>query len=647
MPSTFDEGEEDLLADLRRVADRLDESPTVKQYKTYGKYHPSVIRNRFGTWNEAKKEAGIPVNESGSIHRVDEEDLINDLERVTEQLGESPTVRQYRAEGEYSIETFQRRFGSWNEAKEQADLKTHSQDGRHEYTDAELLADLREFAKEVEGTPTIQQYRSRDGPSPDVLIRRFGGSWNEAVTQAGLAPNSRYGTPAHDDEQELLDDLKRVAAELGESPSVRQYMTHGEYSVSAFKSEFGSWNNGKEQVGLDVHPPDEYIAPEELLSDLQRTADRLGQVPSKVQYNEWGEYSATLCQRRLGSWNDAIKAANLDPNIEIDISEEKLLDDIKEVASVVEDAPTVDDYQEYGTHDYTTVLRCFGSWYDALTAAECEWSPFRYSDKELLQSLRDVSEGKLAPRRGEYDIKSHSSRTIGKRFGSWWAGCVQAGLLPRNRRPLSPKAIHEYHRAALDFEPHWRTYALLFQFTGLPTRLIDEFSPDWVAERKRNIIRVPVEVTKSGDPWLFEYPETWLNPYTGQREPTELPGTLEWFITNWDETPYGTQMFAQTVKRIAREGDFDECRRTVYHTNIGAVPDISPDDLRMTRGVNLASQGVEPEVIARQIGVGESNWGGDTEDCYLYAYVHRKAKPSNYEPPDVVLDSVCVADSDH
>jgi len=629
----------DLLNDLQKVADNLDESPTIDQYKTHGSYTPWKIRSRFGSWTEAKKEAGLPLNRSGSAGYANDEALIEDIQRVAEEAQESPTAGQYQEKGKYSLGTIQRRFGGWNKAKQEADLETYSNTGRKKHTDEELLNDLQRVAEELGKSPTFQQYRAEGGPDPTVLADRFG-SWNDAKKRANLETYPRHGRLSYDDEQELLDDLKKVATELGESLSARQYRAHGEYDPGALQREFGSWNDAKEQAGLDIYPPDEFIPPEELLRDLQRTADRLGTTPSKKQYNEWGTYTAPLCQDRFGSWNGAVDAANLEPNVEINIPRDEILDDIEAVASIVDGTPTSDDYREHGDHSLQPVFRHFDSWVDTLTAAGYDWTPYEYSDEELLESLRDIAESKYAPRRSEYE-KEWAHRNIHRRFGSWWAGCVQAGLLPRNRRPLSPKAIHEYHQAAVSLEPHYRTYALLFQFTGMPSRIVENFCADWVADRrKRNIIRVPFEETKSGDPWLFQYPDTWLNPYTGEREATKLSETLDWFTSNWSAAQRTKGTFPEIIQRVARQGNLGNYRRTVFRSNVGYVPDITPSDLRITQGVNLVEQGVERETIRRRLGVEESNWGGEVEDCYLWAYVHRDAEPRNYDPPDVVLNPV-------
>lgn len=57
--------DDELLEDLRRVADKVGESPTAQQYHERGKYAPSTFGHRFGSWNEAKVEAGLSPCRNG------------------------------------------------------------------------------------------------------------------------------------------------------------------------------------------------------------------------------------------------------------------------------------------------------------------------------------------------------------------------------------------------------------------------------------------------------------------------------------------------------------------------------------------------------------------------------------------------------
>jgi hypothetical protein len=54
---------QDLLDDLRAVADELGATPSKEQYSESGEYAPNTIINRFGKWNQAVRVAGLLPNQ--------------------------------------------------------------------------------------------------------------------------------------------------------------------------------------------------------------------------------------------------------------------------------------------------------------------------------------------------------------------------------------------------------------------------------------------------------------------------------------------------------------------------------------------------------------------------------------------------------
>ena len=66
-----------------------------------------------------------------------------------------------------------------------------------------------------------------------------------------------------------------------------------------------------------------------LIADLKRVAELLGGVRvSRPQYIQHGHYGAATVHTRFGSWNKAVIAAGLSISHEIDISDERLLENL-------------------------------------------------------------------------------------------------------------------------------------------------------------------------------------------------------------------------------------------------------------------------------------------------------------------------------
>ena len=71
------------------------------------------------------------------------------------------------------------------------------------------------------------------------------------------------------------------------------------------------------------------VSDAQLLADLKSVASKLGATTvSQPQYRQSGRYDETTAARRFGSWNKALLAAGLMLSNEINISDERLFDNI-------------------------------------------------------------------------------------------------------------------------------------------------------------------------------------------------------------------------------------------------------------------------------------------------------------------------------
>lgn len=178
---------EECVAGLERFVDEYGWNPTVAEYKQHSDTtYPgeTTIRRVCGSWNDAKREAGLDILQED---RTQEECLIA-LERVANEMGKSPTTMEYeenRRETEPAWSAFNYVCGSWNRAKEMAGLQTIQKQN----TEEECMDALSTVADKVEGPLSANTYtnnRSNGHPSRDTLQEKFG-SWNEAKRMANLA----------------------------------------------------------------------------------------------------------------------------------------------------------------------------------------------------------------------------------------------------------------------------------------------------------------------------------------------------------------------------------------------------------------------------------------------------------------------------
>src|SRR5215212_7851760 len=83
-----------ILAELRASAERLGRSPTMREFSADPEttVHPQTIIEHFGSWNAAKREAGLVPRRFAT-----REELLQVLRELGQELGRAPTARDLEA----------------------------------------------------------------------------------------------------------------------------------------------------------------------------------------------------------------------------------------------------------------------------------------------------------------------------------------------------------------------------------------------------------------------------------------------------------------------------------------------------------------------------------------------------------------------
>jgi hypothetical protein len=87
--------DEQILDELRASASRLGRSPTMREFAadTEARVHPQTVIEHFGTWNAAKRAAGLPPRRF-----ISREELLEQLRGLGLELGRTPTARDVDAQ---------------------------------------------------------------------------------------------------------------------------------------------------------------------------------------------------------------------------------------------------------------------------------------------------------------------------------------------------------------------------------------------------------------------------------------------------------------------------------------------------------------------------------------------------------------------
>ena len=116
--------------------------------------------------------------------------------------------------------------------------------------------------------------------------------------------------------EELIEFLRLKAKELGRPPKVVDVKesTTTMPPYNRYYQEFNSWNNALAAAGLE--PNIFYYSKPELIAILKQKAKKLGRSPkiSDMRSDKLVPSYATY-QKMFGSWNKALEAADLIPNV--------------------------------------------------------------------------------------------------------------------------------------------------------------------------------------------------------------------------------------------------------------------------------------------------------------------------------------------
>jgi hypothetical protein len=82
--------DDELLAELRSCAERLGRSPSMREFQLDPEtsVHPQTVIEHFGTWNAAKRKAGLTPRRFAT-----REELLGVLRALGEELGRTPTAK--------------------------------------------------------------------------------------------------------------------------------------------------------------------------------------------------------------------------------------------------------------------------------------------------------------------------------------------------------------------------------------------------------------------------------------------------------------------------------------------------------------------------------------------------------------------------
>jgi hypothetical protein len=105
---------------LRELAEKLGHSPSVNELKKAG-YDQTIYLERFGSYNNALKVAGLETRESNFISKgINRKQIIKDYKQLSKSLGRPATQKDFNKYMHYTSRVVYSRFGSFVALRKEA-----------------------------------------------------------------------------------------------------------------------------------------------------------------------------------------------------------------------------------------------------------------------------------------------------------------------------------------------------------------------------------------------------------------------------------------------------------------------------------------------------------------------------------------------
>lgn len=285
--------EKELIAEYLRVKEKLGRQPSATEMEELSKFSKNTYRNRWGTWANFINSLGEEVQYK--VQFSSKEELIQEYFKVKQQLGRVPTLVELTSHGRFNAPHYQNRFGGFRNFLKEIG----------EQTIEEQLIDKYIAVREQLGRqPTAKEF-TKYSDSSWATIAKYFGSWNDFLVAVGETPirprGEQRGTPKRNvGKQDLIEAYYRLKEKLGRRPLTEDVQTLGEFSVTAYRNHFGTWNKFLESIGEPVFTKE--VSTDDLIAAYYELKESLGRIPTGTDMDKHGKYSSAVYYRRFGGW---------------------------------------------------------------------------------------------------------------------------------------------------------------------------------------------------------------------------------------------------------------------------------------------------------------------------------------------------------
>lgn len=185
----------DVIEEIEHISAKLEKRPSKGEFDRHKSIDGDYVYDHFESWDEAIAAA--------DIKKLSKSDLLDELQRLQEELGFPPISTHINEEGKFSTHDYQREFGSVDDALEIADIDCESF----------ISQRLEEAVSNTDGKLTMSEFADSI-PYSESVIYKFYHSWEDAVNSVTSSPIEEPDSKIQQNEltewYELVRNLKNV-----------------------------------------------------------------------------------------------------------------------------------------------------------------------------------------------------------------------------------------------------------------------------------------------------------------------------------------------------------------------------------------------------------------------------------------------------
>lgn len=227
-----------------------------------------------------------------------------------------------------------------------------------------------------------------------LMIPRKWGAIKQKARQLGLNRDmyfANYNKKKFDDEF-LISELKRYYNTYNKIPTHNDFKNKLGYpSTKAYINHFGSWNNALRKAGMDVNLQFNNYTKEDMIKIGLDYYNNTGNIPLSHEIG----FTYSVIKKYWGNWNNYLSEINLKSNKVNKYSREELLNKLIVFYNLLGRKPNKQDFIDYSWHpSYDSYNREFGGLINACVVAGLIEEPLTLKERinisiKQLQTLAD------------------------------------------------------------------------------------------------------------------------------------------------------------------------------------------------------------------------------------------------------------------